>query len=155
MRVILRSDVAQVGKRGDLVEVSDGHARNHLIPKGLAMRATPSAEAQAIQMRKAAEVRDTRAVEAAQEVATALVPQTIHIVAKATESGALFGSVSEGDVVAAVKAQAEIELDRKIIAIDEPIKTVGTHYVMAKLHQEVQFPITLEVEGDTEEADAE
>lgn len=147
MRVILRTDVDMVGKRGDLVDVSDGHARNHLIPKGLAMRATADAELQAEQMRKAREVRDTKAIEAAQEVATALVPQTIHITAKAAENGHLFGAVHESEIAAAVKAQAEIELDKKIIAIDEPIKTVGTHYVMAKLHQEVQFPITIEVEA--------
>ncbi len=147
MKVILRNDVDQVGKRGDLVDVSDGHARNHLIPKGLAMRATPEAEAQAAHMRKAAEVRDTKAVEAAQEIATALVPKVIHVVSKAAEGGGLFGSVSESEIVAAVKEQTEIELDRKIITIDEPIKTVGTHYVMAKVHHEVQFPITLEVEA--------
>jgi large subunit ribosomal protein L9 len=147
MRVILRTDVDMVGKRGDLVDVSDGHARNHLIPKGLAMRATADAEAQAEQMRKAREVRDTKAIEAAQDVATKLVPQTIHITAKAGETGQLFGSVTETEVAAAVLAQTEVELDKKIIAIDEPIKTVGTHYVMAKLHQEVQFPITIEVEA--------
>ncbi|MFP5577744.1 MAG: 50S ribosomal protein L9 [Acidimicrobiia bacterium] len=147
MRVILRTDVDMVGKRGDLVDVSDGHARNHLIPKGLAMRATADAEAQAEQMRKAREVRDTKAIEAAQEVATALVPRTIHITAKAGETGQLFGAVHEAEISEAVKAQTEIELDKKIIIIDEPIKTVGTHYVMAKLHQEVQFPITIEVEA--------
>ena len=146
MKVILRADVDQVGKRGDLVDVSDGHARNHLLPKGLAMRATAEAEAQAEQMRKAREVRDTKAVEAAQEVATRLVPQVIHITAKAADSGHLFGSVSEGEIAEAVKAQTEVELDRRVITIDDPIKTTGTHYVMAKLHQEVQFPITIEVE---------
>lgn len=146
MKVILRKDVEMVGNRGDLVEVSDGHARNHLIPKGLAMRATPDAEAQADQMRKAREVRDTKAIEAAQDVATKLVPKRILIRAKATEEGQLFGAVHEGEIAAAVLEQTEIEIDRKIISIDEPIKAVGTHYVMAKLHQEVQFPITLEVE---------
>jgi len=147
VRVILRTDVEMVGKRGDLVEVSDGHARNHLIPKGLAMRATASAEAQAEQMRKAREVRDTKAIEAAQEVATRLVPQRIQIQAKAGENGQLFGAVHEAEIATAVLEQTEIELDRKIISIDEPIKTTGTHYVMAKLHQEVQFPITVEVEA--------
>jgi large subunit ribosomal protein L9 len=147
VRVILRTDVDMVGKRGDLVEVSDGHARNHLIPKGLAMRATADAEAQAEQMRKAREVRDTKAIEAAQEVATRLVPQRIHLQAKAAENGHLFGAVHEAEIATAVLEQTEIELDRKIISIDEPIKTVGTHYVMAKLHQEVQFPITVEVEA--------
>lgn len=146
MKLILRTDIDQIGRRGDLVEVNDGHARNHLLPKGLAMRATPAAEAQASQMRKAAEVRDTKAIEAAQEIATALVPRKIQIVAKA-EGDTLFGAISESEIVAAVKAQTEIELDRKVIAIDEAIKSVGTHYVMAKVHHEVQFPITIEVEA--------
>jgi large subunit ribosomal protein L9 len=146
MKVILRRDVDQVGRRGDLVDVSDGHARNHLIPKGLAMRATASAKAQAEHMRKAAEARDTKVIEAAQEVATTLVPKVIHIVAKAHDGGNLFGSVSDADVAAAVREQTDVELDRKVIAIDEPIRTTGTHYVMAKLHHEVQFPITIEVE---------
>lgn len=146
MKLILRTDVDQVGRRGDLIEVSDGHARNHLLPKGLAMRATPAAEAQASHMRKAAEVRDTKAIEAAQEIATSIVPHRIQIVAK-TEGDTLFGAVSEAEIVAAVKAQTEIDLDRKVITIDDPIKTLGTHYVMAKVHHEVQFPITLEVEA--------
>lgn len=151
MKVILRQDVDQVGRRGDLVDVSDGHARNHLIPKGLAMRATPSAQAQAEHMRKAVEVRDTKAIEAAQEIATALVPQVIHIPAKAHDGGALFGAVSEADVANAVKAQTDYDLDRKIITIDEPIKSTGTHYVMAKVHHEVQFPITIEVTAEDED----
>lgn len=148
MKVILRADVELVGKRGEIVEVSDGHARNHLIPKGLAMRATASAEAQAEQMRKAREVRDTKAVEAAQEIASRLVPQIIHIVAKVNEGEHLFGSVTEAEITAAVLAQTEIELDPRIITIDEPIKTIGTHYVMAKVHHEVQFPIKVEVESE-------
>ena len=145
MKVILRSDVDSVGKRGDLVEVSDGHARNHLIPKGLAMRATVSAEAQAEAMRRARQVRDTKVIEEAQEVATRLVPQVIEIDANADEGGSLFGSVSDADIATAVTEQTGVELDRRVLIIDEPIRTTGTHYVMAKLHQEVQFPITIEV----------
>lgn len=149
MKLILREDVDQVGKRGDLVDVSDGHARNHLIPKGLAMRATPSNEAQAEQMRKAREARDTKAIEAAQAIASQVVQKEVTIVAKA-DGNSLFGSVSEADIVAAVKAQLDVDLNRKVIVIDEAIKTVGTHYVMAKVHQEVQFPIKLEVEAAAE-----
>lgn len=151
MKVILRHDVEQVGKRGDLVDVSDGHARNHLIPKGLAMRATAEAEAQAQHMRMAREVRDTKVIEAAQDVATTLVPKVIHIIAKAHDGGALFGSVSDAEIATAVKEQTDVELDKKVITIDEPIKSTGTHYVMAKLHHEVQFPVTIEVEAAEEQ----
>lgn len=146
MKVILRTDVDQVGKRGDVVDVADGHARNYLIPRGLAMKATEGAKAQAEAMRRARDVKDERDRDAAQEVATALVPKVIHIVAKAGETGQLFGSVTEGDITAAVKDQTGIELDKRIIQIDDPIKSVGTHYVMAKLHSDVQFPITVEVD---------
>lgn len=146
MKIILRADVDQVGKRGDVVDVSDGHARNYLIPKGLAMRASAGNQAQAEEMRRAREIKDARERDAAQELATQLVPKTIHIVAKASESGHLFGSVSATDVVKAIKDQTQIELDPHIIAIDEPIKEIGTHYVMAKAHHDVQFPITVEVD---------
>jgi large subunit ribosomal protein L9 len=75
------------------------------------------------------------------------VPKVIHITAKAADNGHLFGSVSEGEIVAAVKEQTEVELDRRVILIDDPIKTVGTHYVMARVHHDVQFPITIEVDA--------
>jgi large subunit ribosomal protein L9 len=146
MKIILRTDVDQVGKRGDVLDVSDGHARNYLIPKGLAMRASAGASAQADEMRRARDQRDERDRDAAQEVATALVPKTIHIVAKAHEGGKLFGSVTASDIAAAVKDQTTIVLDPDWITINEAIKVVGTHYVMAKLHQAVQFPITVDID---------
>lgn len=146
MKVILRDDIPEVGKRGDMVEVADGHARNYLLPKGLAMRATVSNQVQAEAMRKAREARDSRDREAAQEIATRLVPTVIHIVARADEKGTLFGSITEDQIVSAVKDQTGVELDRRIILIDEHIKAVGTHYVMARVHNDVQFPITLEID---------
>lgn len=146
MKVILRTDVDLVGKRGDVVDVSDGHARNYLIPKGLAMRASAGAQAQADEMRRARDVKDARERDAAQELATQLVPKTIHIVTKAAEGGKLFGAISPSEIAAAVKDQTQIELDPHIISIDDPIKVTGTHYVMAKVHHEVQFPITVEVD---------
>lgn len=145
MRVILRSDVAEVGKKGDIVEVADGFARNYLVPKGLAMKASGAASAQAASMRRARDVRDARERGAAEEVAKRLVPTVITITARAGGEGRLFGSVTTSDIAEAVLAQTGIELDRRKLHLDEPIKSVGVHLVPAKLHADVEFPVTVEV----------
>lgn len=145
MRLLLRSDVVGLGKKGDLVEVTDGYARNFLVPRGLAMTATKGVEAQAASMRRSRDLRDAADRSAAEEVAKVLVPQVIAIEAKAGGEGRLFGSVTAADVVDAVQAQTGVELDRRTLHIDEPIKTIGTHTVPAKLHTEVEFAITIEV----------
>ena len=144
MKVILRSDRKGLGKRGDIVEVSDGYARNFLFPKGHAITATDGAVSQAHAMRRARDLRDASDREAAQTIASALVAKTITITVKAGAEGRLFGSVTAADVAAAVEAQAHIALDRKQLHV-EHIKTVGTYQVSAKLHADVEFPITVEV----------
>ena len=144
MKVILRSDLEGLGKRGDIVDVADGHARNYLLPKGLALTATSGAVDQAARMRRARDQRDAHAREAAQQIATTLVPKIITITAKAGSEGKLFGSVTTADVVEAVQAQTGIELERRQITL-EPVKTLGTHSATASLHPAVSFPITLEV----------
>lgn len=144
MQAILRSDVAGLGLRGDIVEVADGHFRNFLLPKGHAIKASPGAIQQATRMRASRDARDHESREAATAVASKLVPQTITIEAKASGEGKLFGSVTAGDVVAAVKAQTDIEIDRKNVEVDG-IKTVGQHTATASLHADVSFPITIEV----------
>lgn len=144
MKVILRSDIAGVGKRGDIVEVSAGHARNYLFPQHLAITATDGAVAQAASMRRARDLRDASDREAAQTIAKALVAKTIAIKVKAGSEGKLYGSVTAADVASAVEDQAHITLDRKQLHL-EPIKSLGTHSVTAKLHADVEFPITIEV----------
>lgn len=144
VKVILRSDVAKVGKKGDVVDVSPGFARNYLVAKGMAMAASEGAIAQGAAMRRARDVRDARDRESAEQVARVLVSTVIRIPAKAGTEGRLFGSVTVADVVAAVEAQAGIVLDRRRIHLD-PIKTLGVHEVPVKLHSEVEFRITAEV----------
>ncbi|MEN9504134.1 MAG: ribosomal protein [Actinomycetota bacterium] len=143
-RLILRKDLAGVGKRGDIVEVSDGHARNYLLPKGLAIVATDGAVNQAKAMRRARDLRDAADRESAQTVASALVARTITITMKAGAEGRLFGSVTAGDVAQAIEDQTHISIDRKKIHLD-PIKVVGTHSVSVKLHSDVEFPVSIEV----------
>jgi large subunit ribosomal protein L9 len=145
VRVILRQDVDTVGKRGDIVDVTDGYARNFLMPRGLALKATAGATAQAASMRRARDVKDARDRGAAEEIATRLVPAVITVKAKAGSEGRLFGSVTAADVAEAVQTQTGIELERRRLHLDEPIKSIGTHQVTVKLHADVEFPVTVEV----------
>ena len=145
MKVVLRDDVADVGKKGDILEVSDGFARNYLIAKGKAFRASDGVVKQAQAMRRSRDLKDARDREAAETVARTLVPAVVTIPAKAGSEGKLFGSVTVADLVAAVAKQAGVELDRRKVHLDEPIKTLGTHEVPVRLHTEVEFPITVEV----------
>jgi large subunit ribosomal protein L9 len=144
MKVILRSDLDGLGKRGDIVDVADGHARNFLLPKGHAIVASDGAVEQAGQMRQARDQRDSSAREAATTIASTLVPKVITVAAKAGPEGKLFGSITAADVVAAVQEQTEIELDRRQLDVDV-IKTIGQHTVTASLHNDVSFPITIDV----------
>ena len=145
MRIVLRADVDQVGKKGDIVDVSDGFGRNYLLPKGLAFLASNGVEAQAAKMRHSRDLRDASDRSAAQEVASSLVPKVVTIKARAGAEGKLFGSVTTTEIADAVAAQTGVTLDRRQLHLDEPIKTTGTHLVPAKLHAEVEFPITVEV----------
>jgi large subunit ribosomal protein L9 len=149
IQVILRADVDGLGKRGDIVEVADGHARNFLLPKGKAMKATDGAVAQAARMRRSRDLRDASDRDAATTIASTLVPKIISIPAKAGIEGKLFGSVTSNDIVAAVEEQTGIKLDRKVVHIDDQIKTLGQHTVTASLHSDVSFPITVEVVAAT------
>ena len=145
MKLLLRSDVSGLGNKGDIVDVADGYARNLLVPRGLAIAATAGVERQAEAMRRSRQVRDTADRAAAEDVARVLVPAVVTIVERAGAEGKLFGSVTTTEVVEAVRDQFGIELDRKALHIDEPIREVGTHGVQARLHADVQFQITVEV----------
>jgi large subunit ribosomal protein L9 len=145
VKLLMRADVDGVGKKGDLVEVADGYARNYLVPKGLAIGATRGMDDQAAAMRRSRDVKDAADRGAAEEIAKTLVPTVIAISAKAGPEGRLFGSVTAGDVVDAVRQQTGIELDRRSLNLDEHIKETGSHAVPVKLHSDVQFQISVEV----------
>ena len=146
MKLVLRSDVDQVGKKGDIVDVADGYARNYLVPKGLAFKASAGVEAQAAAMRRCRDVRDASDRAAAEEVATTPRAAGGHHHGPGRRRGqALRVGHLAPTIADAVAAQTGIELDRRKLHLDEPIKTLGTHLVPAKLHAEVEFPITVEV----------
>ncbi len=145
-KVVLRADVSGVGKKGDIVDVADGFARNFLVPRGQALVASPGIESQANSMRRSRDVKDGREREAAEQVARTLVPAVIVLKAKTTGSqGRLFGSITTTDVAEAVQSQTGVTLDKRDLHMSESIRTVGTHQVQVKLHSDVQFPVTLEV----------
>jgi large subunit ribosomal protein L9 len=143
-KVILRADLQGLGKRGDIVDVSDGYARNFLLPKGHAFTATDGAVSQAGAMRRARDLRDAHEREGAQAIATKLVAKVITIAAKSGPDGKLYGSVTSADVATAIEAQTGISLERKQLHMD-PLKSLGEHSVSAKLHSAVEFPIRIEV----------
>jgi large subunit ribosomal protein L9 len=145
MQVILRTDVPELGKRGDMLDVADGYARNYLVPKGLALKATAGAASQAASMRRARDLRDAQDRAAAETLATTLVPKVITVTARAGTEGRLFGSVTAGDIATAIEAQTNVQIDRRKLVLAEPIKSLGTHVVPAKLHADVEFPVTVDV----------
>jgi large subunit ribosomal protein L9 len=145
MKLLLRNDVDGLGKKGDLVEVADGYGRNYLLPKGLALPANDGIQAQAEAMSRARAQRDNRDRSAAEEIATALVGKPVTIAHRAGEGGRLYGSVTAADIAEAIQAQTGLEVDRRKLLVDEPIRSIGTHTVTAKLHAEVEFPVTVDV----------
>ena len=145
MKVVLRTDVENVGKKGDIVEVADGFGRNFLIPRGRALLATKGVEAQAGSMRRSRDVRDAADREAAESIARQLVAAELRVTARAGADGRLFGSVTTADVAEAVQNQTGIELDRRRLHLDEPIRSLGTHEVPVKLHADVEFRLSVEV----------
>jgi large subunit ribosomal protein L9 len=145
MRVVLRADVETLGNKGDLLEVSDGYARNYLVPRGLAIRATKGVVQQAEAMRRNRAARDTRDREAAQAIADQLATRRIQIAARAGEGGKLFGSVTAADVADAVRAQADVEIDRRNLRLAEPIKELGPSEVPLRLHADVEVVLGVDV----------
>src|ERR671933_1045408 len=145
VQLILRSDVDNVGKKGDIVDVSDGFARNFLVAKGLAMKATSGAIAQAAGMRRARAVKDAKDRESAEQVARLLVTKVIRIPGRAGPEGRLFGSVTTADLVEAVQQQAGVTLERRRDPPHEPANALGTHEVPVRLHPEVEFRLPVEV----------
>ena len=145
MRVLLRDDVNGIGRRGDIVDVSDGYARNFLIPGGLGLAATDGIQAQAASMRRARDLREAKDRQAAEAQATVLAGAQLRIEARAGSAGRLFGSVGAADIAQAALAQKGVELDRRHVVLDEPIKAVGTYEVPVHLFADVATVLTVEV----------
>lgn len=145
MKVVLRTDVEGLGRKGDVCEVTPGYARNFLVPKGLALRSSPGAERQAGAMRRSAALRRAADRADAEEIAVRLAPARLSVSARAAESGHLYGSVGAAEIVAAVESQVGAVVDPRLVALDAPIREVGDHTVLFRLHDDVEVPVTIEV----------
>lgn len=151
MKLILTADVEHLGSVGDTVEVKDGYGRNFLLPRGLAIVATRGAQKQADDIRRARASKMVRDLEHANEIKAsieALGPVALPVRA-AADSGKLFGSVTAGDVVAAIKKAGGPNLDKRIVRLPKAhIKAVGSHPVSVRLHPEVDVEVALNVVAD-------
>ena len=145
MKVLLRSDVEGLGRRGDVVEVANGYARNYLLPSRRAEVATPRIDVQARAMRRARELKEHRERDDAAMLAELLTSHQLRIEARAGTEGRLFGSVTASDIAEALKVQIGLEIDRRKVILEEPIKTLGTRLVRVHLHPEVDAEISVEV----------
>ena len=147
MKILLREDVHNVGKKGDIVTVSDGYARNLLLPRGKALLATPGVQHQAVAMRAAGAKRDAATKAEAMALGEQLTASPIVVPAKAGNEGRLFGSIGVVDIAKAIATARGISIDRKVLVLDEPIKAVGTHFVEARLHTDVKVRLELLVQA--------
>ena len=145
MKLILTQDVTGLGAPGDVVEVAPGYGRNYLVPQGLAISATRGAEKQIATIRRAREVREVRDLGHAKEIQGQLSGLRVRLPARSGDGGRLFGSVTSADVVAAVQQAGGPKLDRRLITLKNPIKSLGSHTVTVKVHPEVEATVTLEV----------
>jgi len=145
VQVLLRRDVKGIGRRGDIVTVSSGHARNYLIPNGLAVEATDGAVEQAATVKKSRAVREAADRESARAIANAFSESPLVITAKAGATGKLFGSVTAADIVEAVERQFHVVVERKHVSIEHPIREVGTHQVSVALFADVRGSLNVEV----------
>ena len=146
MKIILTADVPNLGAPGDIVEVKDGYGRNYLLPRKMAIVATRGAEKQVETIKRAQRARQIRDLDHAKEVASDLRKLTLTVKAKAAgDSGRLFGSITSGDVVDAVRAAGGPALDRRAVDVPGQIKTVGKHPVTVRLHPEVTTQVEIAV----------
>ena len=148
MKVILLQDVKKLGKKGEILEVAEGYARNFLIPKKHAAQATADTLNQLQQQKSAAENRQQRLLDEAKLLASQLEKIEVKVLAKAGEGGRLFGAITAKDITDAAKIQHGIELDRRKLEMPDPIKNLGSFVVNMKTHPEVTAKIQVKVMGE-------
>ncbi len=145
MKLILRENVPDLGKIGDVVDVAEGYGRNYLVPRSLAVRVTKGTIAEAEKIRKTREEAELRERQAADTLAEALNGTRVVVAANASDEGKLFGSIGAGDIVEALKKVTGIEVDPHILEVETPIKEIGLHMIDGSPHPDVQFQLTLDV----------
>ena len=146
MKVILLQDVKGKGKKGQMLEVSDGYARNFMLPRKMAIEATPDAVNTMRMNDKATQERIAREKAEAMDTARKLRELTVVVKAKGGGAGRLFGSITNQEIADSLKAQTGITMDKRKIVLSDPIKNVGTYTVTCKLGYEINAPLTVKIE---------
>ncbi|MCI0634959.1 MAG: 50S ribosomal protein L9 [Actinobacteria bacterium] len=152
MKIILQKPVDKLGVPGDVVEVADGYARNYLMPRGLAVKATKGGVKHVESLQRAHTVRVNEEKAEAEQLAQKLIAAPVQVSAHAGEEGKLFGSVTPSDLAEAIDRQLGIRVDRHDVHLDEPIRSVGVHEVRVHLFAEVDPVISVEVVPDEQPA---
>lgn len=146
MEVILLEDVKSLGKKGQIVKINDGYARNFVLPKKLGLEATPK-NLNDLKLKKANEDKIAKEkLEAAKEFAKVLEESTVVVKIKSGEGGRTFGSVSSKEIAQEAKKQLDFDIDKKKIVLEEPIRTLGTHVIQIKLHKDVTAKMNVKVQ---------
>ncbi len=148
MKVILTQDVKGKGKKGQMIEVSDGYARNYMLPRKIAIEATADAVNTMKMNDKATQERIAREKAEAMEISKTIRGLTVVVKAKGGGAGRLFGSITNQEIADSLKAQSGIALDKRKIVIADPIKNVGTYTVTCKLGYEITAPLTVKIEEE-------
>jgi large subunit ribosomal protein L9 len=147
MKLILTQEVGGLGSAGDIVEVKDGYGRNFLIPRGFAIRWTKGGERTVESIRKARSSREVRDLDHAQEIKARLEGTTVNLPVRAGEGGRLFGAVTVNDIAGAINSAAgeKDAIDKRKIIVGNPIKSLGSHQVTVKVHDDVDATVNLNV----------
>jgi large subunit ribosomal protein L9 len=146
MKIILQREVDKLGVPGDVVDVADGYARNFLVPRGLAVPASKGAVRHADSLKRAHGERVAKSRKEAEALAERISASPVKVKAKAGEGGKLFGSVTAADLAEELQRQSGEAIDRRMIHLDEPIRSVGVHEFRVRLHPEVDAEISVEIE---------
>ena len=145
MRIVLQKPVEKLGVPGDVVDVADGYARNYLVPRGLAVKATRGMEKHQESLRRAHEGRMAKGKSEAESVAAQLLATPLRVSARAGDEGKLFGSITAEALAEQIHDQAGIEVDKRDVHLTEPIRSVGVHEVRVRLHHDVEPIVSVEV----------
>ena len=145
MKLILTQEVTGLGGPGDVVEVKDGYGRNYLVPQGVAIRWTRGGEKTVESIKAARSSRAVRDLGHAEEVKAKIEGQTVNVSVKAGETGRLFGAVTVAEIAAAIKDTTGETVDKRTIAVDHAVRTLGSHQVTVRLHEDVLATVAINV----------
>lgn len=148
MKVILKEDVKSLGKKGKVCEVSDGYARNFLIPRGLALQATEGNVQDLAHKQKQENLRKEKEKQAAEDSKSKIEEMEIILTVKVGDTGRLFGSVTNKEIAETLEKKYKIKIDKRKIEVKEPIKNIGEHKVFIKLHPEVIADLKVRIEAE-------